>query len=608
MRFSGLRAIGVLLLVCGGLPAGAYENLKVAVYARAQEVSRMGDAAWLQAEWQRIADSVHVDKVYLEVHRDGVMPDAAALAAAKAFFASRDIETAAGITYTISEPNRFETFSYSNPAHRQRVQAIAEYAARHFDEVMLDDFFFTSTKSEHDLRARGSRSWTRYRLDVMAEAGRSLVMQPAKRVNPRVKVIIKYPNWYEHFHGLGFDLQKGPEIFDGLYTGTETRDAVRSAQHLQPYHGYSIMRYFENLAPGRNGGGWVDPYGSRGYDRYAEQLWLTLFAKSGAQVALFEWGAIQRPLGTAQAGATPDAPPSAAAAAARAFAQVDPVLPALGRPVALRSYRPFHATGEDHLQSFLGMLGLPMEIVPRFPAEDPIVLLTEQAAADPAIVEHIERHVRSGRSVVITSGLLRQLQTRGLQRIAEIEHSHRVASFSQFMVGYGPLVDAGRPVLIPQITYLTNDSWELVSAIEGDNGWPLLHDADYAGGHLYVLVVPENFADFYHFPPAALNEIRRVLTAHLPVRLEGPSKVGLFAYDNDSFVVHNFRDEPVDVSVVLGGGGAALADLGSGERIPATARPAQVRAAPAPTAAGAPATAARLSLPAHGWRALRIER
>jgi hypothetical protein len=43
---------------------------------------------------------------------------------------------------------------------------------------------------------------------------------------------------------------------------------VRSAQHLQPYHGYSIMRYFENLAPGRNGGGWVDPYGSRGYGRY----------------------------------------------------------------------------------------------------------------------------------------------------------------------------------------------------------------------------------------------------------------------------------------------------------------------------------------------------
>jgi len=598
-------AVPLLLAIwCG--TAGAYENFKVAVYARAQEVARMGDADWLDAQWQRIAGSVHVDKVYLEVHRDGVMPDAATLEAAKAFFAARGVATAAGITYTISEPNRFETFSFSNPEHRKRVQAIAETAARHFDEVILDDFFFTSTKSSHDLAARGSRSWTAYRLDVMTEAGRNLVVKPARRINPRVRVIIKYPNWYEHFAGLGFNLETGPQVFDGLYTGTETRDAVRSAQHLQPYHGYSIMRYFENLAPGRNGGGWVDPYGSRDFARYAEQLWLTLFAKSGAQVALFDWGSIQRPLGTAASGAGPAE--SAAAAAARAFSQVDPVLAALGRPVALRSYRPHHATGEDHLQSFLGMVGLPMEIVPRFPEEDAIVLLTEQAAADAKIVEKIERHVRGGKSVVITSGLLRELEPRGIARIAEIEHSGRVAQFSQFMVGYGPLVDGAKPLLIPQLTYRTNDSWELVSAIDGDNGWPLLHDADYSGGHLFVLTVPENFADFYHYPPAALNEIRRVLTAPLPVRLEGPSKVSVFAYDNGSFVVHNFRDEAAEVSVVLREGGAAIVDLASGERLAAAARAAQGRAPAAAAPGAAAASAVRMTLPAHGWRAFSVAR
>jgi hypothetical protein len=565
----------------------------------------MGDAAWLQAEWQRISGAVHVDKVYLEVHRDGVMPDAATLDAAKAFFAARGIETAAGITYTISEPNRFETFSYSNPEHRRRVQAIAETAARHFDEVILDDFFFTSTKSEHDLRARGSRSWTAYRLDVMTEAGRNLVVKPAKRVNPRVRVIIKYPNWYDHFAGLGFNLATGPQVFDGLYTGTETRDAVRSAQHLQPYHGYSIMRYFENLAPGRNGGGWVDPYASRGFDRYAEQLWLTLFAKSGAQVALFDWASIQRPLGTPAPGAV-GPPEPASASAARAFSRVDPVLAALGRPLALRSYKPFHSTGEDHLPSFLGMVGLPMEILPHFPVDDAIVLLTEQAAADAGIVGKIEKHVRSGKSVVITSGLLRQLMPRGIGRIAEIEHSGRVAQFNQFMVGYGPLVSGGKPVLVPQLTYRTNDSWELVSAIEGDNGWPLLHDADYAGGHLFVLTVPENFADFYHYPAAALNEIRRVLTAHLPVRLEAPSKVSLFAYDNSTFVVHNFSDEAVEVSAILGAGGTAIVDLASGEQVTAIARPAQARAGASPASAGPSASAARFSVPAHGWRAFRV--
>ncbi|HOC87168.1 MAG TPA: hypothetical protein PKM00_10000, partial [Prolixibacteraceae bacterium] len=34
--------------------------------------------------------------------------------------------------------------------------------------------------------------------------------------------------------------------------------------------GYNIFRYFENLKPGGNGGGWVDTGGMRYLDRYAE--------------------------------------------------------------------------------------------------------------------------------------------------------------------------------------------------------------------------------------------------------------------------------------------------------------------------------------------------
>jgi len=589
----------LLLALCALLGAGAasaYQNFEVAVYCRAQEVAQMRDPAWLEREWARISGAVHIDKVYLEVHRDGVMPDAATLEAAKAFFAARGVRTAGGITYTISEPNRFETFSYSTPAHRERVRAIAQFAARHFDEVILDDFFFTSAKSATDIEARGNRSWTDFRLRLMSDAGRDLVVAPAKKVNPRVRVIIKYPNWYEHFQGLGFDLANGPRIFDGIYTGTETRDAVRSAQHLQPYHGYSIMRYFENLAPGRNGGGWVDPFASRGYARYAEQLWLTLFAKSGRQVALFDWRSITQPL--AAGGSDPL---TAVQAAARAFDAVDTTIAALGHPMALKSYKPFHSVGEDHLQSFLGMIGLPMEIVPAFPGNEPVVLLTESAAADPDIVQKIEKHVRSGKSAVITSGLLRALQSRGIGRIAEIEHTGRVALFSQFLTGF-QLTEGSQAILIPQLAYRTNDSWELVSAIAGDNGWPLLHDADYGSGHLFVLTVPENFADFYHYPAQPLNEIRRVLTPHLPVRIEAPAKVSLFAYDNGTFIVHNFRDEAVSVtSVFVRRPPGALTDIRTGDAIEVTTRQIPARGVTPASESGV----ARFDVPAHSFRAFR---
>ena len=114
-----------------------------------------------------------------------------------------------------------------------------ELVARHFDEIILDDYFFVTTKNDSDIAAKGNRSWTQFRLDLMNEVGRNLVVGAARAVNPRVKVVIKYPNWYEHFAGLGFDLEQGPKIFDGIYTGAETRDPDETEQFLQQYESYA---------------------------------------------------------------------------------------------------------------------------------------------------------------------------------------------------------------------------------------------------------------------------------------------------------------------------------------------------------------------------------
>jgi hypothetical protein len=569
---SAVRALVALLLSVACLPALAYDNFKVAVYCRAYEVKEMADPAWLEARWKELSSQVHVDKIYLETHRDLLIVEDATLNAAKAFFKKRGIETAAGITYTIDESNRFETFSYADPEHRAKVREIIEHTARHFDEIILDDFFFTSAKSEHDIKAKGDRSWTEYRLQLMSDAARELIVEPARKINPDVRVIIKYPNWYEHFQALGFDLEKGPKIFAGIYTGTETRDAVLSDQHLQPYLSYSIMRYFSNIAPGRNGGGWVDTGGARYYDRYAEQLWLTLFAKAAPEITLFDIRQMHYPLDERHRGPWQDgnssfdyealrvpaksksgesaAGTTYARVAGVAFDAVDEVIGAIGKPIGLKSYRPYHSVGEDFLETYLGMIGIPVEMVTSFPT-DSRVLLTAHAAHDVNIVEKIEAHVRAGNHVIITSGLLKALQGKGIERIAELEHTGRVSLVKTFKAGRSQVAEAEKAILIPQIGYRTNDSWELVSAIDGDNGWPLLHDADYSKGQLRVLTIPENFADLYHYPAVALNAIRNAITDHLPVRLEGPSKVSLFAYDNGTFIAHNFRDEAVEVSAVV---------------------------------------------------------
>ena len=581
----GVTALG-LLLPAGGGAADGYAHFDAAIYARAYEVREMADLDWLRTRFEVMERHLAVSKMYLETHRDKILVDSETLEKAKQFFADRGIETAGGITLTIDERNRFETFCYSDPEHRAWVQKVVEHTARHFDEVILDDFFFTSCKSEVEIEARGDRSWTEYRLALLDEAARNVILAPARKVNPNVKVIIKYPNWYDHFHGLGFNLETQPQIFDAMYTGTETRDATRSAQHLQQYHGYQIWRYLENLRPGHNAGGWVDTGGMRYLDRYAEQLWLTLFAKS-PEITLFDFRQMQIPVqerhrapwqgqGTSldfdavvgpfrkeDGSFAPEL--TVARVAGWSLEKIDPVIGKLGQPLGVASYKPYHSTGEDFLHNFMGMVGVPIDLQPQFPTEAPLVLLTEAAKHDPDIVPKIEGQLRAGKNVMITSGLLNALEGQGIEQIVELEVLEQRALVEGFRAGWGEPVMARKKILIPQLRYFTNDSWSLIDAVDGPMGWPLLHDADYAGAHLYVWTIPDNFADLYALPEQALNTIRRIATQGLDLRMDGPAEVSLFLYDNDTLIVESFRDQGSEVSIVAPPATKGLRDLETGE-------------------------------------------
>src|SRR5690606_19130157 len=132
----------------------------------------------------------------------------------------------------------------------------------------------------------------------------------------------------------------------------------------------------------------------------------------------------------------------------------------LGSPVGVKSDKPFHSKGEDFLHNFIGMTGIPIDLHPVFPEDAQTVLLTESAKYDPDIVQKIERHLRSGKSVVITSGLLEALQDRGLGNVVELEVTGRKALVDEFLVD-GGIYRSSEKIIIPQIDYLTNDSWEL---------------------------------------------------------------------------------------------------------------------------------------------------
>ena len=585
-----LKITLIIVLTSTCCAAGKYQNFEVAVYSRAYETRQMGDLEWLRPRWDEITRQVHVDKIYLETYRDaGNIVDEETLNTAKKFFAERGVRTSGGITLTVSERNRFETFCYTNPEHRQKVKEIIEYTAKHFDEVILDDFYFTNCKCELCIKAKGNKSWTQYRLDLLDKAALELIVEPARKVNPNVKMIIKYPNWYEHFQGLGFDLESEPMLFDAIYTGTETRDPVRSNQHLQQYQGYLIFRYFENIKPGCNAGGWVDTGGIAYMDRYAEQLWLTLFA-GAPEITLFDFRQMQRGLRESdraawqgqqtsfdfdemkkpiqKADGTTIEPTTIARAAGYTFEKVDKFLGKLGNPVGIKSYKPYHSIGEDFLHNYLGMCGVAMDLVPEFPMDANIIFLAESAKFDPQIVRKIKSRLRTGKDVVITSGLLRALQGNGIEDIVELEYTDKKAIVKDFVIGWGGNAQAESDIIIPQIKYLTNDSWEEVTCSVSGVGYPIVHSAGYSNGTLYVMTIPDNFGDLYNLPDALLTYYKELLNRDIYVRVEGPAKVAIFVYDNDTFIVESFLDEPVDVNIVVTKQVGSLLDLQSNEKLP----------------------------------------
>jgi hypothetical protein len=578
----------VLFVIPSAIAADHYKNFKVAVYSRAYETAKMGDDKVLEPIWDEISQQLKVDKIYLETHRDLLVVDEVTLLHAKKFFEDRGIETAGGITLTVDESNNFQTFCYSNPEHRKKIKEIVEFTARHFDELILDDFFFTNCKCELCVKAKGTKSWTDFRLDLMTKAAKELIIDPAKAVNPKIKVVVKYPNWYDHFQGCGFNLETEPKLFDGIYTGTETRDPS-SNQHLQQYLGYEVFRYFNNLKPGKNGGGWVDPGGMMFMDRYAEQLWLTLFAKA-PEITLFDFRQLQRPLLKTDRAAwqstdvcsfnydemmkpIPDKsgkmvqPTTIARAAGYTFETIDKFIGQLGNPVGVKTYKPFHSVGEDFLPNYLGMIGIPMDIVPVFPENEPIVLLTEQAKFDPEIISKIKKQLNSGKDIMVTSGFLKAMQDKGLNDIVELRIGNEKASVREFAAGWGPHLFTDQEMIIPEIRYITNDSWEVVSAFDQTNGWPIVHRADYTKGKFYVLTIPDNVIDLYKLPVDVLSRIKEILTPAMPALLEASGYTSLFVYDNNTVIVESFTNEKQQVKLRLAEGFTKARDLLSGKEI-----------------------------------------
>jgi hypothetical protein len=552
--------------------AGGYTNLSIAVYFRYQEVHSIpASLDRFSNQWANVERQVKVDKVYLETTRNAQLATESEVTTMKKFFGDRGIKTSAGLGLTANEPNGFQSYCYSTPADREKVKAMTEFTARHFDEIILDDFFFSNCKCERCIAAKGDQSWTRFRTEQMDDVSRDLILGPARAINPKVRLIIKYPNWYESFQGLGYDLAVEPRLYDAIYTGTETRDA-NSGQRLQSYQSYLQTEYFNNVKPGGNQGGWID--GGRDVERYAEQMWDTFFARV-PEITLFNSMQITGGLNAANRGGDPDTnaslniaaltapipqpdgstytPNMVARIAGYSAELLDRFLGKLGQPIGVATYKPCNSVGESYLPNYLGMLGVPIDLVPEFPANAPTIFLTAASGYDQDLVAKTKKFVQAGGRVVVTTGLIEALGEKGFQDIVELQVAGRRVVATRFSTGRfgGPAADAGAElnILLPQIRRFENDNRLTINFNTALSGYPMAISCAYGQGTFSVLAIPDDFADLYRLPQSVLNQIRTLLGRDVFVSLDAPDHVSLFAYDNRTFIVQNFQSQPVNTRV-----------------------------------------------------------
>ncbi|MGA9368110.1 MAG: hypothetical protein WBV35_11670, partial [Steroidobacteraceae bacterium] len=236
-----------------------------------------------------------------------------------------------------------------------------------------------------------------------------------------------------------------------------------------------------------------------------------------------------------------------------ALRKVDAVAGLLGQPVGLATYRPYDSTGEDFLPETVGMAGIPVEMYPQWP-DAKTVFLTQAAATDPHVVSEIERHLRSGGNVIITSGLLRAIQDKGFDQVTDMRVTHDIVPATEYVEGFGfgagTVLGHSKPTLFPLIHFYTNEEWAVLRGVSSQAGVPLLLMDHYGKGELYVLTVPQEMNDLYSLPAPVLNALRRYLTPDLPVRLEGPSQVSLFEYGNGTWVVESYLDHSTPVRLI----------------------------------------------------------
>ena len=345
-----------------------------------------------------------VTHVFIETFRDNYTAERKTLENAKAEFAAAGLDVSGCVTTT--RMGKISTgwnviSCYTNDKTQAELKRIFEFTASLFDEIMIDDFLFTDCQCDECKAARGEKSWVDYRCDLMVKLSGELILGAARAVNPDVKIIIKYPQWYDQFHNRGYEVVRQSADYDRTWVGTETRDFddKRWGGKVQ-YEAYYIMRWLGEIGGAKTGGGWFDPYGTTEHT-YLEQARQTVLANA-KEMLLFCYGSLQSGTGPANVEALRKEIPGLFKLAA--IIRDKPI-----KGVMAAKPPNSDAEKEQYVYDFVGMLGLPLVPTAKISANAKAAFFPVHSLKDPQFKKKLTKMLAAGKPVLLTDGLAERL-------------------------------------------------------------------------------------------------------------------------------------------------------------------------------------------------------
>jgi hypothetical protein len=483
---------------------------------------------------------IRPERVYLDVVvRDGKV-DVTLLKEVAARFRALGIKAEGAMVPT----SKFGPSVYNNPEDLESLKERMMGLAQVFDNIIIDDWLFTVATDSASVADRGNMSWAEYRTKLLFEQSKKYIIDPAKEVNPKVNVIIKYPNWYEGFGENGYDVYDETRQFDKMATGIETRVPETQHQHIPIYSGYVLQKWESSVDPSKWVGSWLDNVGMEGeYNDYNAQVWQAIMARS-PEIILWCAGQLW------PTNASSDIYPYFT----KMLPEFDRVAGMLkGSSHGVPIYLPYGSTGEYNIFGYLGMIGIPLEPSAEFPGESHSAIFCLNSLKDTSLAEKMLGRLREGKDVFMTYALWRRLRrTEFGNALRLLDYSGTATSdkFGLLEWGYRErTVKADRQFTFPGIEATTWPESRDVTLSSPDYDFSVLMRIPYLKGTIYILNMPQNSYDLLELPTAVLNAIRRSFLADLRMELDSPGHVAMYLFGDKQYVLYNMNDRQVKVAL-----------------------------------------------------------